>query len=119
LLILFLLQGDIPNGRSLIACSDGIAILESDCFDLIEFVAATVETMPLTGSSPLYRSGLTKIVQMLRHSVFPADTESFGNFVVKGPYVFQKGRLSAVRGKVWSKLMKQILHNTFCFFFQL
>jgi hypothetical protein len=31
------------------------------------------------------------------------DTESYGNFTVKGPYAFQRGRLSAVRGKDWLK----------------
>jgi hypothetical protein len=96
---LLLIQGDIPNGRSLIACSGGVAILELDCFDFATFISAAVEAMPLTGTTPTYLSCITKVVQMLRHSIFPVDTESYGNFTVKGPYAFQRGRLSAVRGK--------------------
>jgi hypothetical protein len=94
-----LIQGDISEGRLVVALSEGIAILEEDCLDIVSFVSDAIMAMPSSGSSPSFRSHVTRVVQLLRHSIFPADTGAYGHFLIKGPFVFQRGRLLALRGK--------------------
>jgi hypothetical protein len=78
----------------------GLAILEDDCLELLTLVSDAVTALPSKGkTSAGYLQCKTRVIQHLRRSIFPGDSASRGNFIENGPYVFQRGRYDALKGK--------------------